>query len=41
MANKVEKLKNKLAEAALGGGVNRIAAQHKKVNFLQERELNC
>ncbi|MCP9768022.1 acyl-CoA carboxylase subunit beta [Lacihabitans sp. LS3-19] len=30
MANKVEKLKNKLAEAALGGGANRIAAQHKK-----------
>ena len=30
MANKVEKLKNKLAEAALGGEVNRIDAQHKK-----------
>jgi propionyl-CoA carboxylase beta chain len=30
MANKIEKLKNKLAEAALGGGTNRIAAQHKK-----------
>ena len=30
MANKIEQLNNKLAEAALGGGKNRIAAQHKK-----------
>jgi propionyl-CoA carboxylase beta chain len=30
MANKVETLQKKLAEAALGGGQNRIDAQHKK-----------